>query len=214
MKPVQPKAPQFTTEQLEPCDLSEIELRAEADWSHLRATGLASGEATDAIFDEIEWDAARLTAVNWERAAWRDCRFNGCDLAGARAAKIAVTRVELNDCRIKGLGAPESDWSDVIFRDCNLSGAVFRFSRWKRVRFQDCDLSGSDWSNADARGLVFQGCDLRGAGFNFAQLQGADWRGCQTEKLQINAQALKGLICEPLQAAQFARVLGLDVRWE
>ncbi len=214
MPPVQPKTPRLSSDELEPCDLSEIELRAESDWSHLRATGLASGEARDAIFDEIEWQAARLGAVNWERASWRDCRFVGCDLAGARAARIAVTRSEFSDCRIKGMGASESDWKDVSLRDCNLAGAHLRFSRRTLCRFFDCDLSGSDWTNADARGLDFERCDLRGANFNFAQLNGADWRGCQTEKLQINAKALKGLICEPLQAAQFARVLGLDVRWD
>ena len=211
---MQPKAPRFSSDDLEPCDLSEIELRAQSDWSHLRATGLANGAAHDARFDEIEWHAARLSAVNWERASWRDCRFNSCDLAGAHAAKIAVTRVEFGDCRIRGIQAPESDWSDIVFRDCNLAGAQLRFSRWKRVCFQNCDLSNSDWSNADARGLVFQGCDLRGAHFNFCQLHGADWRGCQTDGVQINAKALQGLICEPLQAAQFAQVLGLDVRWD
>ena len=214
MPQVQPKTPRLATEQLEPCDLAEIRLRAEADWQHLSATGLASGEATDARFDEIEWHSARLGAVNWERAHWRDCRFNSCDLAGARAAKLAVTRAAFNDCRLKGLVAPESDWNDVSFRDCNLSGAQLRFARWKRAHFHDCDLSGADFAGADARGLVFAGCDLRGASFNFAQLNGADWRGCQTEEVQINARALQGLICEPLQAAQFAGVLGLDVRWE
>ena len=211
---MQPKTPQFSTGALEPCDLSEIELRAEADWSQLVATGLASGVAKDALFDEIEWQAARLGAVNWERASWRDCRFFGCDLAGATAIRIAVTRAQFSECRIKGLLGAESDWNNVEFRDCNLAGAHLRFSRWKLCRFYDCDLSGSDWTNADARGLVFQNCDLRGANFNFAQLQGADWRTCQTEKLQINAKSLKGLICEPLQAAQFAKVLGLDVRWD
>ena len=214
MSQVQPKAPKLSSDELEPCDLSEIELRPETDWSHLAATGLASGIARDAIFDEIEWQAARLGAANWERASWRDCRFFGCDLAGATATRIAITRVEFSDCRVKGLLAAESDWNDVEFRNCNLSGAHLRFSRWKLCRFYDCDLGGSDWTNADARGLVFHNCDLRGANFNFAQLNGTDWRTCQTEKLQIEAKALKGLICEPLQAAQFARVLGLDVRWD
>ena len=211
---MQPKTPKLATESLEPCELSEIELRAEADWSHLAATGLASGDATDARFDQIEWHAARLGAVNWERAQWRDCTFGSCDLAGARAGKMTVTRVEFADCRLKGLVAPQSDWSDVTFRDCNGCGAHLRFSRWKRARFHDCDLSGADFANADMRGLVFTHCDLRGANFNFCQLQGTDWRGCQTEEVQINARALQGLICEPLQAAQFAQVLGLDVRWE
>ena len=208
------KTPQFSSDELEPCDLSEIELRPEADWSRLRASGVATGTARDAIFDEIEWQAARLNAVNWERASWRDCRFSGCDLAGAVAAKIAATRAEFSDCRLKSLQAGESDWNDAEFRDCNLAGAHLRFSRWKLCRFYDCDLSGSDWTNADARGLFFMNCDLRGANFNFAQLSGTDWRTCQTDDLQINAKSLKGLICEPLQAAQFARVLGLDVRWD
>ena len=213
MKQVQPKAPRFSSDELEPLELSGIELCAQSDWSRARATGLASGDATDARFDEIEWRAARLSAVIWERASWSDCLFSSCDLAGAAATKIAVTRAELSDCRIKGLQAPQSDWSDIVFRDCNLSGAQLRFSRWKRVRFENCDLSGADWSNCDARGLVFHACDLRGADFNFCQLQGADWRGCQTEGVQIDARALQGLICEPLQAAQFAQILGLDVRW-
>ena len=91
---------------------------------------------------------------------------------------------------------------------------MLRHARWKRAHFEGCDLSGADWNGADARGLVFQDCDLRGADFNFCQLQGADWRGCQTENISIDAPSLRGLIVEPMQAAQLARVLGLDVRWD
>ena len=207
------KTPQLSAASLDARDLGGIAFVPGDDWRGLSLSGVGRGDAREALLDEIEWRDARLGGVVWQGATWRDCRFATCDLSGAQLAKISVTRAEFCDCRARALLANQSDWCDIVFRNCNFSGAQFRHSCWKRARLENCDLSGSDWSGADARGLIFQDCDLSGADFNFCQLQGADWRTCQTENLSINAPSLRGLIVSPLQGAQFARVLGLDVRW-
>ena len=207
------KPPQIAAAALDARALDAITFAPSDRWSALSLSGAARGDGREACLDEIEARAARLGAVNWEGAIWSDCRFTTCDLSALQAARLSVTRAEFDGCRARALSCGQSDWCDVVFRNCNLSGANFRHARWKRARFEGCDLSGSDWNGADARGLVFENCDLRGADFNFCQLQGADWRSCQTEGVSVNAPSLRGLIVEPMQAAQLARVLGLDVRW-
>ena len=215
--PPAPKAPRIFAGALEARALDALDafpLAPGDRWSGLSLSGAARGDARAARWDEIEARAARLGAVNWEGASWSDCRFESCDLSHLPGARLSVTRAEFDGCRARALECNASDWSDVTFRNCNLSGTNFRGSRWKRARFEGCDLGQSDWNGADARGLVFQNCDLRGADFNFCQLAGADWRTCQSEGVSLGAASLRGLIVEPVQAAQLARILGLDVRWE
>jgi len=48
---------------------------------------------------------------------------------------------------------------------------------------------------------------------SFAKLDGADLRGSKVDGLQIAVDNLRGAIVEPFQAAYFATLLGLEVRW-
>lgn len=206
-------APRLHEDNLTPQDLKALELEAETDICDLQLSGLARGDAFNAKIARVVFQAARLGAVSWSRAHFEDAIWRECDFANADAREIFASRVEMIGCRALGLNASESSWRDARFGDCNLSLAQFRFAKMGRTRFENCDLRGADFSNADVRGAVFRDCDLSGAQFSFAQLENADWRTCRTEELQIGADALRGLIVSPLQAAQFAAVLGLQVRW-
>ncbi|PQV64599.1 Pentapeptide repeat-containing protein [Abditibacterium utsteinense] len=205
--------PRFDENSLTPQDFDELELESEIDLRALKIGGVAHGEAENARFSSLVFEGARLSAVAMRRAHFEDTIFRVCDLAGLDARQVFASRIEIEACRATGILAPESDWRDAVFRDSNLSLAQFRFAKFERARFEDCDLREADFQNADLSGVVFQNCDLSGAQFSFARLQGADFRTSETQKIVVDASALRGLIVSPLQAAQFAAILGLQVRW-
>lgn len=212
-KPTLPAEPRLTKADLTSESLTDLEFTSEIDLENLKLNGVASGNASGGRFSSILFDSARLNAVSWRRAHCEDTIWRQCDLANTDARELFASRIEMIGCRGIGLIAPESNWRDAIFRDSNFSLAQWRFAKFERARFEGCDLREADFQNADLRGVIFRDCDLRGAQFSFARLQKADFRSCQTEEISIEATALRGLIVSPLQAAQFATILGLQVEW-
>lgn len=212
-KPTLPVEPRLEEADLAEETLAELELTSEIDLENLKLSGVATGDASGGRFSQLLFSSARLSAVSWRRAQFEDTLWRNCDLANTDAREVYASRVELVGCRGVGLVSPESNWRDAVFRDGNFSLAQWRFAKFERARFEGCDLREADFQNADLRGVVFRDCDLRGAQFNFARLLNADFRTCQTEEMGIEATALKGLIVSPLQAAQFASILGLKVQW-
>lgn len=208
-----PAPPRIDEESLTPQNFAELELESEIDWRSLKISGASCGKADLARFSGLIFEAARMSAVSMRRAHFEDTIFRTCDLAGLDARQVYASRVEIEGCRATGFLAPESDWRDAVFRDSQFSLSQFRFAKFERARFEGCDLREADFQNADLRGVIFQNCDLSGAQFSFARLQNADFRSCETQKIGVDASALRGLIVSPLQAAQFAAILGLQVRW-
>lgn len=207
------KAPNLRENELETSAGDTLVLEAEGELRKLHLTGVAHGDAQNGRFIEILWEEARLNAVSMSRAHFEDTIFRGCDLANLDARRVFASRVKVLECRATGFCAPESDWRDAVFRASNFSLCQFRHAKFERARFEACDLREADFQNADLRGVIFQNCDLRGAQFSFAKLQNADIRTSKTEGLEVDASALRDLIVSPLQAAQLAAILGLQVRW-
>lgn len=90
-----------------------------------------------------------------------DCRFEGCDFAGARFRDLSLIRVEFADCRLTGADLSGASLRDVRFVRCKLDDANFRFVNGEgAVVFEECvlteaDLHGAVWAAA------FPGCDVR-----------------------------------------------------
>ncbi|RYG64680.1 pentapeptide repeat-containing protein [bacterium] len=208
-----PAPPRLNADRLEEASLADIELLDEVDLHDLKLSGVAIGDATSGRFARLSWQGARLGAVSWRRAQFEDTVFEKCDFANADGRELYLSRVVIEGCRGVGFKAAECNWRDVVCREGNWSLAQFRYAKFERVRFENLDLREADFQNADLRGATFRDCDLREAQFSFARLQGADFRTCQTEDIRIDAGALNGLNVSPLQAAQFATILGLKVQW-
>ncbi len=208
-----PAPPRLDEKNLASHSLTDLELEPEIDFRALKLGGLARGNAENARFSGVVFEGARLGAASMCRAHFEDTIFRNCDLAGLDARQVFASRLEIEACRATGFVAPESDWRDAVFRDSNFSLSQFRFAKFGRARFEGCDLREADFQNADLSGVTFQNCDLSGAQFSFATLKNADFRSSETQKIVVDATALRGLIVSPLQAAQFAAILGLQVRW-
>ena len=212
MKKLVLRSPNLRESDLELWQESRVE--PEAELHLIRLSGLIEGDARQTRWAKVALKNVRLSAVSLRGAHFEDVRFGVCDLANLDARQVFASRVEMLECRALGFCAPESDWRDAVFDGCNLSLSQFRHAKFERVNFRDCDLREADLQNADLRGVVFHNCDLRGAQFSFARLQNTDICTSRSDDLGVDAGALRGLIVSPLQAAQLAAILGLQVRWQ
>ena len=64
------------------------------------------------------------------------------------------------------------------------------------------------------RGLELTRCDLTQASLHHTPLKGLDFTSCQLDQVSLSAEDLDGSIMNIYQAAQFARLLGIQVRSE
>lgn len=165
------------------------------------------------VFDQCRLEQINFSSTELDDFELNDVELCECDLANAVWRKVMIYRTEIQACRAVGLNMNEAYIKDVVFHDTNLMLAQFRFAEFKSVRFENCNLKGADFQNADLRGVVFENCDLSEAEISFANLKNTDVRGCEIKKIRANGESLKGLIVEPFQAAYFAGLLGLQVKW-
>ncbi len=173
-----------------------------------------SSQSTDhTIFDQCRLEQVNFSSTELDDFELNDVELQECDLANATWRKVMIYRTTIQACRAVGLNVNEAYFKDVIIRDTNLMLAQFRFSEFKSVRFENCNFKGADFQNADLRGVVFENCDLSESEISFANLKNTDIRGCEIKQIRANGESLKGLIVEPFQAAYFAGLLGLNVKW-
>jgi uncharacterized protein YjbI with pentapeptide repeats len=141
-----------------------------------------------------------------------DARLEVCDFSAADCEEGHFRRTEFVECRLWGTDFYKAQFQDVLFQSCNAENAVFATASLQMARFEQCILHGVSFAEADLSGAVFQRCDLSQADLRGARLSGADLRGSTLAGLQAGAQDLAGIIIEPAQAVEIARLLGIDVR--
>ena len=75
-------------------------------------------------------------------------------------------------------------------------------------------LAGANLSGLRWNALVLDDADLSGACVTGASLRGLDLRRCRISGLTAGdgLRELRGAIVDPIQAAELARLLGLDIR--
>ena len=181
---------------------------ASVDADELRA-GADEGTWTDVVIRDM-----RLSGAAMDDARFVDCRFERCDLSGARFTRLSMRRVEIADSRLSGVDLGAADLHDVRFRSCKLDDANLRGVKGERVTFGDCVLAGTEFALATLEGAVFESCRLAGVDLRRATLTGATFPDCDLTDL-VGVDGLRGAHLTRLQALQlaerFAQQLGIVV---
>ena len=156
----------------------------------------------------------RLTGAGLRRAAFTDCLFRQCDLSGAQWYDGSLLR-----CRWEGVKALGCNLSGARIRDfdcagCRLDGLRLDGAGLEYVRVSASSLAGANLSGLRWRSLSLEDADLSGACVTGASLRGLDLRRCRISGLTAgdSLRELRGAIVDPIQAAELARLLGLDIR--
>jgi uncharacterized protein YjbI with pentapeptide repeats len=194
-------------------DENTLQNNAQYEGFFLTAHDYSKQIASHVSMSQMHFERASLGLTQCPSIDGSDLIFAGCDLANAAWRKATIYRAEISGSRLTGFKANEAHLKDVVFSDSNVSLAQFRFAHFKAVRFENCILRGADFTESDLRGVIFKDCDLREAEFSFAKLENTNFCGSKLDGLRVRPEDLRGAIVEPFQAAYFAGLLGLNVRW-
>ena len=156
----------------------------------------------------------RLTGAGLRRAAFTDCLFRRCDLSGAQWYDGSLLRccwegVKALGCNLAGARLRDFACTDGRLDGLRLDGAGLEYARLEATSLAGANLSGLRWN-----ALVLDDADLSGACVTGASLRGLDLRRCRISGLTAGdgLRELRGAIVDPIQAAELARLLGLDIR--
>lgn len=185
-----------------------------AEGLHFKNADLC-GEALGRLgFSRCILEGCRFQNADLTRASFADCLLKNCDFSGAKLWEGYFSRCRLQSCRALGADFAESRLFSVVFSGCQLRYACFDRTRWDRVLAEDTCLAECMVTRAALKRLSFAGADLSGACFTGTPMKGLDLRGCTVTNLSCSEdnRELRGVVADPLQAAELARLLGIIVR--
>lgn len=142
------------------------------------------------LFD-VQCEATDLSSATWQRSRWQ--------------------RVYLKGCKLTGMQLPSFSGVDVVFQECSMEGVIFSGGKIKGLHVERCRLGRAVFDRVDLSDAVFRGCDLAGVDLSGSQLHRVDLRGSEIPDIRIEVGQYKGLVIDPLQAAELMAQLGCTV---
>ncbi|HCH08147.1 MAG TPA: hypothetical protein DEW32_02965, partial [Dehalococcoidia bacterium] len=112
----------------------------------------------DQLFSMVECDPA-----------FRNCSFDGADLAGFYAEEL-----EFEECSLKGCDLSDLSCESLRISSSNLEHAIFESADILQSEFVKCVGGSANFQNAKMNFARIIGSDLSSSIFNWANLSGAD----------------------------------------
>ncbi len=200
-----------------PQKLESITLSILADYDEYAERKIASSDlyeisAKNVLFEESILQRVTLTGAKLPKLRLLDVRFEHCDISAAFLENCRSQRVEFVGCRLLGIQMLSAVMNDLLFKDCNLEGAIFASAKGKHLRFENCQLQNATFESASLEEITFERCDLSRVDFRNTKFTKADLRGSTLNGMQIDADAVKGIVISPEQAIQMVGLLGVIVQ--
>lgn len=167
--------------------------------------GAEEGTWTDVVIRDV-----RLAGAALDDARFVDCRFERCDLAGVRFARLSMRRVELAECRLTGIDLGAAHLHDVRFTSCKLDDANLRGVQGERITFADCVLAGTEFAQASLEDAVFEACRMAGVDLRRAVLTGSTFPESDLTDV-LGVDGLRGAKVTMVQALQLAPRLAQEL---
>ena len=142
-----------------------------------------------------------------------ECRLTKVTMA-AISEKNYFVDVIFDHCRMTGADLSRCVLQDVVFLNCALDYSNFAFSSFKSCRFADCICTQSSFSEGKFTAFEIQRCKLDESEFFHSHLNGVDLSTCTIEGIALCGDERKGVIVNPSQAVDLARVLGIVIKEE
>ncbi len=172
---------------------------------------LRGASARDAVFDTCSVARSEMDETRLPGLRMLDVRMEKCGGVNADWRSSHLRRVEFLQCRLTGLSMEGADCRETSFMECRADFARFGGARLKNVHFEKCLLADADFSEANLENVVFLECDLRNLDLGRARLISVDLRGSALNGISIQADQLRGLTIDALQAPALVRMLGARV---
>jgi uncharacterized protein YjbI with pentapeptide repeats len=143
-------------------------------------------DLSDLEAEHVEVSGCRLTRCklagsDLDKLILVDTELAQCDIANARWADAALTRVAISASRMIGFAGSGASFQHTTVRDSVLDFGSFRFAKFLKVEFTDCRLQNADFVSADLSGATFRRCDLSGVEFSQVKAAKAVFVDCTWE---------------------------------
>jgi len=177
----------------------------------IEQAALRGASARGAVFDTCSIARSEMDETRLPGLRMLDVRIGKCGAANADWRGSHLRRIEFVQCRLTGLSMEGADCRETSFMECRADFARFAGARLKNIRFEKCLLADADFSEASLENVMFLECDLRNIDLGRAKLVSVDLRGSLLDGISIQADQLRGLTIDPLQAPALVRMLGARV---
>ena len=178
-------------------------------------------QADGAVFHERDWESLsldhcelnhfRFLSCTIDELTCRELLFVNGDLANTRCERTYMDRVEIVHSRLTGMSLGSATIKNTRFEHNKGNLSFFRFARLTNCVFRNCDLTEANFQGASMKDVIFRNCDLSGAQFSQAHFERVDLRSSCIDGIGIGSDDARGLIVEPLQCIEFARLLGVNI---
>lgn len=109
-----------------------------------KSSDLSLAKLNDSTFVDIEFNACKMTGVNWTSANWPNFTlacpvfFNACDLSLSNFYELKLPEISMIDCKAH----------DVDFRECDMTSADFSNTDLEKSQFIHTNLSKANFIGA------------------------------------------------------------------
>lgn len=166
----------------------------------------------------IEFSECRFQKVTFapvcEKTYFVDVIFDHCDFSNCQMSESTFRRVVFDHCRMTGTDLSRCSLQDTVFLNCALDYSNFAFSSFKNCRIKDCIAVQSSFSETRFEHFQITACRLDETEFFHSRLQGVDLSSCSIDGIALCGDELKGVVVNPAQAVDLARVLGIIIKEE
>lgn len=181
---------------------------------HFKDLELQAEDLTGLTFSGVILENCRLLGCQLDKSSFIDAVFRRCDLSNSTFGDSYFKRCQWQDCKGLGAGFINAHLEHLQIQGSNLQYANFDETYFLEAAFTASDLSQANFSKCRFKNVDFAQCRIYGTSFFGTALRGLDFCGSDLEGLIVSddAHELQGLIVDPLQAAELAKLLGIVIK--
>ncbi len=199
-------------------ELEELLLTArdeERDVEKIRIRGITvSGLDMSGLgFYQVSFENCRFLGCCLEKAAFRMVRFKNCDLSNTDFGWGYLAVCLWEDVKAVGVKLQKVSFLRVRMKNCNLHYGNLGESKLEKWKAEACDFTEGFFVSCQLKETLLQGNRFIRTSFFQTPLRGVDFTSCELEAVQVSedGKELAGAVVDVYQAAEFAKLLGLNV---
>lgn len=175
--------------------------------------------AADSQISRISFDKVIFDRCNFENVTFEGCSFGDVIFRNCSFIKCSFSGGIFSRCEFSGSRSVGGDFTGASFIDFTVKNSSFRYanfttSRFDRALIKDCDMRGAFLARCSLENTAFEDTDFTEGEFYYTPLSGMDLTSCKIFGVRFSdgAAELKGATVDVYQAAELARLLGVNIK--
>lgn len=148
----------------------------------------------------------------WEYIDGMDIIFENCDLSNIIMSDGSLHRIIFKNCKLIGCDFSGSSIHDLQMYECNAAYSNFSFGNIKNMIAQQCDFTQSSFNETKLKNIQINECNFIKTEFIHTPLKDIDFSNSNIEGIHISTDSLYGIIVNPYQAMDLAKLLGIIIK--